>query len=585
MADRREWTRREFVRAAAGIGAALAWAPRGASLAPLSRTERRDLYPEGVASGDPYPDSVVLWTRRPPVAGSPRARRLTVEIGRPAGLRAHRRARRRAGRPGRRLDLPHPRRRARSRRRVLVPLHRRNGLGSRVGRTLTAPGRRRPARRRLRLRICQDVTQGAQNAYRRMIYEDERARADGPSRLRAASGRLHLRAGLVSRGPSKGMYDRRLRDVVRYPHGQPIRDFHIPTDVDDYRLLYQGYLHDPDLQDARARWPFVCMWDNHEFSGEGGRACRTSARATARPRRGRSRPTRRGSSTSRRGWPSRRPLLEFGPPGVEGRADRAVRRQWARPGAEQSRRDRQPHAYRALRTAGTWTCIITDQHSYRSKDPSDRPEAGKLGGDDFPDMFPRKRWRSRRRARVQRRHPPAKCASGRPEVQELREEVAAPDDSRRGAKGLVLGAPARSTATWKVWGNSMGTLDSAPIRRTSPPGSPRPGRAGATPASAAATTAPPMSNAGEIYDLVRDPRITGFAIVPAIGTASGRAMRRRPCRRSFEPVGLAFVGASVPSPGAIESNEHRLAKDHPLRPLFLADRPDGAKPERTSTCS
>ena len=43
-------------------------------------------------------------------------------------------------------------------------------------------------------------------------------------------------------------------------------DFHIPTVVDDYRSIYRAYLHDPDLQDARARWPFVCMWDNHEFS-------------------------------------------------------------------------------------------------------------------------------------------------------------------------------------------------------------------------------------------------------------------------------------------------------------------------------
>jgi len=30
--------------------------------------------------------------------------------------------------------------------------------------------------------------------------------------------------------------------------------------------VYRAYLHDPDLQDARARWPFVNMWDNHEFS-------------------------------------------------------------------------------------------------------------------------------------------------------------------------------------------------------------------------------------------------------------------------------------------------------------------------------
>ena len=67
----------------------------------------------------------------------------------------------------------------------------------------------------------------------------------------------------------QGMYDRRLRDIVRYPQGEKITDFHVPATVEDYRTLYRGYLTDPDLQDARARWPFVCVWDNHEFSWKG----------------------------------------------------------------------------------------------------------------------------------------------------------------------------------------------------------------------------------------------------------------------------------------------------------------------------
>jgi alkaline phosphatase D len=64
----------------------------------------------------------------------------------------------------------------------------------------------------------------------------------------------------------QGMYDRRLRDIVRYPSGEKIHDLHIPTTLVDYRAVYRAYLHDADLQDARARWPFVNMWDNHEFS-------------------------------------------------------------------------------------------------------------------------------------------------------------------------------------------------------------------------------------------------------------------------------------------------------------------------------
>src|SRR5262249_4001417 len=67
----------------------------------------------------------------------------------------------------------------------------------------------------------------------------------------------------------QGMYARRLRDLVRYPSGEKIADFHVPTTAEDYRTVYRAYLLDPDLQDARARWPFVCMWDNHEFSWKG----------------------------------------------------------------------------------------------------------------------------------------------------------------------------------------------------------------------------------------------------------------------------------------------------------------------------
>src|SRR5437870_565191 len=41
--------------------------------------ERRDLYPQGVASGDPHPESVTLWTRWQPTTDS-EARTLILEI-------------------------------------------------------------------------------------------------------------------------------------------------------------------------------------------------------------------------------------------------------------------------------------------------------------------------------------------------------------------------------------------------------------------------------------------------------------------------------------------------------------------------
>src|SRR5579872_1006807 len=74
-------TRREFMRLAAAIGATAVWGH-----APILGDfggwhERRELFPEGVASGDPDDHSVILWTRRPYEAGTARAR-LRVEVAR-----------------------------------------------------------------------------------------------------------------------------------------------------------------------------------------------------------------------------------------------------------------------------------------------------------------------------------------------------------------------------------------------------------------------------------------------------------------------------------------------------------------------
>ena len=64
MACAAKVNRREFLAVASAIGASLAWSSGRAQPSRVKWTERRDLYPEGVASGDPARDSVMLWTRR-----------------------------------------------------------------------------------------------------------------------------------------------------------------------------------------------------------------------------------------------------------------------------------------------------------------------------------------------------------------------------------------------------------------------------------------------------------------------------------------------------------------------------------------
>lgn len=56
-------TRRGFIGAAAAMGATLAWAAAPGKKTPRSWTHAPERFAEGVASGDPASDSVVLWTR------------------------------------------------------------------------------------------------------------------------------------------------------------------------------------------------------------------------------------------------------------------------------------------------------------------------------------------------------------------------------------------------------------------------------------------------------------------------------------------------------------------------------------------
>src|SRR5580704_9593960 len=72
--------RRQFLKLAAALGATLAWSCTSVRPSASGWRERRDLYPQGVASGDPDEHSVLLWTRRPYADGRKSAD-LIVEVG------------------------------------------------------------------------------------------------------------------------------------------------------------------------------------------------------------------------------------------------------------------------------------------------------------------------------------------------------------------------------------------------------------------------------------------------------------------------------------------------------------------------
>src|ERR1044072_2500447 len=158
--------RRECCQWAAAMRASRAWGG-SARASTTGWHERRVLYPEGVASGDPDPSSVILWTRRPLESGGRRV--LTVEF---AEDDAFRRVVAKASAPvSAESDWTT---------RVLVGrlkparvywyrFTHGEGNGSRVGRTITAPLANDPRPVKFAFFSFQDVNEGKFKGYRHTI--------------------------------------------------------------------------------------------------------------------------------------------------------------------------------------------------------------------------------------------------------------------------------------------------------------------------------------------------------------------------------------------------------------------------------
>ena len=332
--------RRRFLAGAASLGIIGVWATRSGASSRVVWREDRASFPQGVASGDPDDHSVVLWTRRPFDQGERRA--LTVEVARDADFRsvvARARAPVLAA-----ADWTC---------RVLVgglkPDHvywyrftDDDGAGSRIGRTITAPRADDPRPVRFAFVSCQSVNEGAQNAFRRMIWEDERAPAERGSASCCTWATSSTRSwNIPDEVPHR--YDRTVYDIGRIPDGRKVDNFHVPTTLDGYRHgLSRAY---PRSRTSRMPAPGSRSSASATTTNSRGRAGRASSSTTARPSR-RSRcaspPTRRGGNT----FPSRVRKAsgpgsgQFGGPKVENAPITRLDDRWLGRRGQQPRRDR-----------------------------------------------------------------------------------------------------------------------------------------------------------------------------------------------------------------------------------------------------
>ena len=572
--------RRSVLAGAAALGANLVLAERvHASRRPWR--ERRDLYPDGVASGDPDAHSVMLWTRRE-FEGATQGD-LHVEVALDPDFRkvvsaSQVTAYRDSDWTCRVLAV--------GLKPATVYWYRFSdeaGMGSRVGRTITAPADDDDRPVRFAFVSCQSVNEGAQNAYRRMLWEDRQAPAD-----RRLGFVLHLGDFIyeVVEYPEEvaKRFDRTVYEVCRIPDSRKVSNFHVPTTLEGYRAVYRGHIRDPDVQDARAWLPFVCIGDNHEFSWQGWQSFIKLG--------GPAEPAQKLRVAANQAWweyiPSR--VQKSSGPGLDRfdgpEVENAPITRFDEDGLGDEPNNRAAlasmTAYRACRYGRNVELLITDLHSYRMEDPASRKEGDPLGMAEFP-FTPQELMEALDAGRAYNGgDPPDQLTFGESKVDNFRKTEPPATRLGRVQKQWLKRRLAASKATWKVWAATNPPLQMRADPQNLPEGltAPWPGKDYAILNSGDLSCA--YTERGEIYDHVRDAGIEGFVTVSGDRHSfwAGYATKALP-PAGFAPVGVSFATGSISAPGMLEGVEHSFRKDHPLRPLYLADRPGQAKPEGT----
>jgi alkaline phosphatase D len=563
-------TRRKFIELSALFSATLAWRSSRAFSSKISWQERREFFPQGVASADPHPDSVILWTRRPPATGSV-AKKLTVEIAEDSAFRktiAVSKANLSAE-----TDWT-----CRVLAAGLKPRHEywyrftdEHGFGSRIGRTLTAPAARDGRAVSFAFVSCQNVQQGASNAYRRMIWEDEQKAADDRLSFVLHLGDFVYEVVWYPEDRPQGYYARRLRDIVRYESGEKIRDFHVPATVEDYRALYRAYLLDPDLQDARARWPFICMWDNHEFSWKGWQSQQNFAGV---------RPAQTRKVAANQAWfeyqparitrPNNELLDRYQAPAVVNNAIRNFDENGLGLEPDNQKAINSLKVFRAFRWGRNVELILTDNRSFRSEPVIDQPIFTPFQTAQFPFVLPHDVVEVLDAGRSsQGGRPPDVIRFNGKELPNPRKHAPPQSILGKTQKAWFLSRLRQSKTTWKLWGNSVGMLDWRIDFQNLPEDS-----AVHWPTSGYASLsgddwAGYRTERAEILDFISREAISGLASIAGDRHSfqAGVLSESLP-PNSYRPVAVEFVTGSVSAPGLFEAAEYNV-KTHPLRAIYL----------------
>jgi len=566
--------RREVIATALALSAA--WVVAGPARATGRRVRQRpSAFPQGVASADPTPHSVILWTRHAPEGGRS-GRPLTVQMAEDPGF--ERVVAETSVIPQLDSDWTC---------RVLVEglksgsaywyrFVEDTGGASRTGRTFTAPDEADLSPARFAFVSCQNINLGHATPYRRLIRED--AGRPDEERIRFV---LHLGDFIYemiwSPDDQPVVQGRRVREIGPLPTGRKVGPIQVPTTVEDYRHVYRAYLSDPDIQEARALWPFVCIWDNHEFSNR----CWQSQIDYDGPR-----PAQSLKVAANQAWfeyvPARVSgstlgLERFVPPEVADRPltafdDHGLSRESGNLAAVNSLK-----VARTLRWGANVDLILTDNRSFRSRPAADTPDAAPFSVRGFPWFAPQDAVEILDAGRdYDHGRPPRSIRFDGRDLENTRRDAAPGSmlgaDQKRWFKAHLKG----STARWKLWANSVGMLH----RRTDLQNLPE-----------SVDARWPSEGYGlygtddwcgypaerrELLSFIRDEGLTNVAALVGDRHSffAGLLSAELP-PGDYAPVAAEFVVGSISTPTSFEAAEAALPLGRPLSPIYLHADPAG----------
>ncbi len=309
--DRYSVSRRDFLRYSLSTGVVL-WAGSSLTGPGVSEAEaqglftvkevRPSIFPQSVASGDPQPDGIVLWTRiRSLGAGTT----VAYEIARDATFK-NPVLRGKAETGAKRDNTVKVQISDRPELRPFETYYYRfiyNGYASLTGRfkTLPAPNSS-PDRVRFGYISCQDYTNGFYNALAYLAEEN-------------VDFIVHL-----------GDYIYETVDESSF-QGAQVRTIELPNSgtageadtLTDYRFLYKKYRSDKNLQRVHENFACITIWDDHEFANDCYRANAPDAAGRAPEENGQGEivpnPDKRRRADANRAWVEYMPVGTGGRPG------------------------------------------------------------------------------------------------------------------------------------------------------------------------------------------------------------------------------------------------------------------------------